>query len=176
VAQLSTLGSTTMHFLEHPSKGRLVAGITIYLLLCVAGCCSLHNPDKLPITFKANDGIRYKLLARVSIEQVIDAENDDARHLHLFNQGLQQHFPDDQKLVDYLQKVDKRYSQMHAARIKELDGIQTDLTQNHGELYLYDSYNSDFDSNYVNTNDPTGAPYTDEGWLILVKGRIYKKY
>ena len=153
----------------------LVAGITIFVL-CVAGCCCLRKPNKLPITIKGNDGIRYKLLAQVSIEQVIGAENDDASHLHLFNQGLQQHFPEDRKLVNYLKNVDKRFSQMHTARIKELDGVQADLAQCHGELYLYDSYNSDFDANYVNTNDPVGAPDTDGGWLILVNGKIYKKY
>jgi hypothetical protein len=126
-------------------------------VICLSGCCSLRNPDKLPTLVRDRNDIRYKLLAHCSIQQKIDAENGDANHLHLFNQGLHRRFPEDRKLVDYLKDADKRFSQMHTARIKELDGVQADLARCHGELYLYESFNSDFDANYVNTNDPVGA-------------------
>jgi hypothetical protein len=145
-------------------------------ILWLAGCCSINNAGKLPILIKGEDGVRYNLLAHYSIQQRIDSETDEDRHLELFIQGLREKFPDDQKLNDYLQPAGKRMHQVNASYIKSLEKIKADLAKSGGELYLYESFDSDFDSHFVNTNNPVGAPYTDEGLLILANGKIYKKY
>jgi hypothetical protein len=146
------------------------------MFLCLAGCCSINNASKLPLVIKGEDGVRYKLLAYYSIQQKIDSETDEDRHLELFIQGLREKFPDDQKLNDYLQPAGKRMHEVNVAYIKELEKIKIDLAKSGGDLYHYESFDSDFDANYVNTNNPVGAPDTDEGLLILAKSKIYKKY
>jgi hypothetical protein len=146
------------------------------MVLCLAGCCSINNASKLPIVIKGEDGVRYKLLAHYSIQQKIDSETDEGRHLELFIQGLREKFPDDQKLNDYLQPVDKRMHEINVSYINRLEETKADLAKSGGELYLYKSFDSDFDANLQNTNNPFGAPYADEGLLILSKGKIYKKY
>jgi hypothetical protein len=145
-------------------------------VICLSGCYSLHNPDKLPAVVRDENGIRYKLLAHYSIQQKIDSETDEGRHLELFIQGLRDKFPDDQKLNDYLRRVSKRMHEINVSYIKRLREVEADLAKSGGELYLYESFNSDFDANYVNTNNPVGAADTDEGLLTLVNGKIYKKY
>ena len=66
--------------------------------------------------------------------------------------------------------------EVNVAYIKELEKIKIDLAKSGGDLYHYESFDSDFDANYVNTNNPVGAPDNDEGLLILAKSKIYKKY
>jgi hypothetical protein len=151
----------------------------ITVILCASGCCTAHNPigftDFKPIYLYGEDGLKYELLAPYSIQQRIDSETDEDRRTGDFIQGLRGKFPADQKLNDYLQSAGKRMHEVNVSYIKVLGGIKADLIKSGGELYLYRSFDSEFDANYANTN-LLGAPYTDEGWSILANGKIYKKF
>jgi hypothetical protein len=130
----------------------------------------VRNPGKLPLFIK-RDGLVYEVIAPYSIQQKIDSEMDEARHLALFIKGLNEKFPNDMPLNNYLNRVGPVMHDRKEAYIKDLNEVKADLSKSGGELYVYKSYRLDnIDTNAIDNT------YVDEGLMILVKGKIYKTY
>jgi hypothetical protein len=164
----------------------LIIASIVTTLLCVIGCCTSHyaggRASYVPICFVGKDGLRYDLLAPYSIQQRIDSETQEDRHLMGFIQSLQEKFPDDKSLKDYLLLVGDRLHKEDISYIDRLGQIKDDLAKSGGELYDYKT----FKNGYVDTNafpgmDVDVIPGMDnrveiDGWLILTNGNIFKKY
>ncbi|HEY3930877.1 MAG TPA: hypothetical protein VGM58_00740 [Verrucomicrobiae bacterium] len=104
---------------------------------------------------------KYLLIDHLSINQKIDVNE------MLYNTppilAVEKKFSNDKELLTYLDQLKNYCKKVYGAYGDKLEGIQEDLKQSGGEFYDYRML------------DKKGKE-VEEGWLILSKGKIFKKY
>lgn len=135
--------------------------IFLVLPLLMASCCSCPTDcipaNKMPYTLN-DGGVKYTLVDHISINQMI--MDDIIRNADSYSAALRRKFPDNRQLLDYLDKKDEVREKNHEATQDYFRNIQTELKTSGGELYDYRIV----------------SKTTEEGWLILSKGKVLKKY
>ncbi len=134
-------------------------------ILCLAGCCSTHCVDCIPLNKMPyaiyDGGNKYLLTDHLSINQKID-DNELLYNAPAIS-GVEKKFPNDKEVLAYLDQLKNYYKKTYGAYDDKLEGIKADLEKSGGEFYEYRML------------DKKGKE-VEEGWLILSKGKIFKKY
>jgi hypothetical protein len=169
-------------------KRHLPFALKSILLVCfagflLAGCCSTHCVDCIPHSkmpyLLYDKGAKYYLTDHVSIDQMIESQIEQDSIQKRWPEILREKFPNDKELLAYLD--------LHEKRLKELDektknrggtyldhlwDMKTDMDQSHGELYYYYLLGK---KGLVDAGNRP-AVEDEEGYLILSKGKVFKKY
>ncbi len=125
-------------------------------------------------------GVKYYLTDHVSIYQMIDDEESKDNIQKWWPEGLRKQFPNDKELMAYLDLREKRLEEIHQkfesqhekTFMDNLWEIKKNLEQRGGELYDYKILGK---KGFMGDGSP-GIEVVDEGWLILSKGKVFKKY
>jgi hypothetical protein len=155
------------------------------LLVCfagflLAGCCSTHCVDCIPhakMPYALYDkGVKYYLTDHVSIDQMMESETEQDFIQKRWPEILRQKFPNDKELLAYLDMRDEKLKEM-SEKAKTtywqfLWDMKADLEQSHGELYYYHLLGK---KGLVDARNRP-AVEDEEGYLILSKGKVFKKY
>lgn len=118
-----------------------------------------------------DSGVRYYLMDHLSIQKMM--EEDRMREIgpaSLIN-TMRKKFPQNQELMAYLNGVEERRKIGYKAGIPILEGIEKDLKNSGGELYEYKILGKKSDM-----GDGTVGVDVENGFLILSKGKVFKKY
>ncbi len=123
--------------------------------------------------------MKYYLTDHVSIYQMIDAEDENDFIIKSWPEALRKKFPNDKELMAYLDLRQKRLEELHKKSesrhetfADSLDDMRDNLERSGGELYYYKILGK----KCVMDNGQPGIEGVEEGWLILTKGSILKKY
>jgi hypothetical protein len=108
-----------------------------------------------------SDGNKYLLVDHLSINQMID--DNELLYNNPAISNVKKKFPNDKELLAYLDQLNNYYKKAYGAYDDKLEGIKANLKQSGGEFYDYRML--DKKGNEV-----------EEGWLILSKGKVFKKY
>jgi hypothetical protein len=151
-------------------KRHLPFALKSILLVCfagflLAGCCSTHCVDCIPqakMPYALYDGgVKYYLTHHDSIDQMIESQNEQDWIQKNWSETLRKKFPNDKELMTYLdlreERIKENTEKTKMTYWKYLYDIKANLEQSGGELYYYHSQ-------------------AEEGWLILSKGKVFKKY
>jgi hypothetical protein len=151
-------------------------------ILSLAGCCSTHCVDCIPqakMPYALYDGgVKYYLTHHDSIDQMIENQEEQDSIQKNWSETLRKKFPNDKELLAYLDLREKRLKELDE-KAKNRDGtyldhlwdIKTDVDQSGGELYYYYLLGK---KSIADDGQPTVE--LEEGWLILSKGKVFKKY
>lgn len=153
---------------------QLVACLCL-IWMAVAGCCSTNCRDyvplyKMPYPLHVN-GATYYIMDHVSIDQLFEANFNRFGNPGVFD-AIKMEFPNDQKLVAYLDQVEKRYHKVFTDQDSYYGKMQSALKRSHGELY---QYVKELGIQSPGEGKQAKLRYED-GWLILANGKIYGKY
>jgi hypothetical protein len=131
----------------------------------LAGCCSTHCVDCIPLSKMPyaiyDGGVKYLLIDHLSINEKI-RENNLLYNSPGFS-GLKKKFPNNRELLAYLDQMDKVHKKIYGEIDDEFWGIKSDLEKSGGEFYDY---------RILGKKDEE----VEEGWLILSRGKVFKKY
>ena len=131
----------------------------------MTGCCSTHYADCVPldkVPYAVYDGRNeYLLVDHASVNQ--EMRDDELLYSDPVISTLRKKFPDDKGLQAYLNQRDTVFKKLASDHDDYLLGIKSDLKDSGGELYDYRMLDKNGDE-------------VEEGWLILSKGKIFKKY
>jgi len=157
------------------------------LLVCfagflLAGCCSTNCVNYIPqakMPYALYDGgVKYYLTHHGSIDQMIDSQELQNSIQKNWSETLRKKFPNDKELLAYLDLREKRLKELDekaknrgGTYMDHLWDMKADLEQSHGELYYYYLLGK---KNVADDGHPTVE--VEEGWLILSKGKAFKKY
>jgi hypothetical protein len=156
------------------------------LLICfsgffLAGCCSTHCVDCIPhskMPYVLYDkGVKYYLTDHLSIYQMIDEQESEDGMQKVWSETLRKKFPNDKELMAYLDLRDKRLKEFHEkaeskheSYMDHLWDMKDNLEQTGGELYYYRILGK---KSVMDDGQP--AVEVEEGWLILSKGKVFKR-
>lgn len=145
-------------------QGPLIAAISILALL--VGCCTSNPPSIL-----RSGGVKYQLLERVYIDREIEKSEMRLKVVDGLVSTLKMKFPDNSELLTYLGEISEKRREPTLGQIKYLRDVREDVVRGRGELYSYRIVKgrARFD------NGQPGLS-VEEGWVVLVKGKVYKKY
>lgn len=148
-------------------------------ILCLAGGCSTPCVDCIPqakMPYELCDkGVKYYLTHHDSIDQMIESENTQDFIQKRWSDTLREKFPNDKELLAYLDLREKQLKERNekgkTTYWQHLWEMKADLEQSQGELYYYHLLGKK-----VVTDDGHPSVEDEEGWLILSKGKVFKKY
>jgi len=146
----------------HPSP--LFAAIAI--LVSIVGCCTSNPPSIL-----FSGGVKYQLLERIYIDREIESWELRIKVSDGLAGTLKKRFPDNRELSAYLDEIGNQRKEPTLQQIKVLKDVKEDVVRSRGELYSYRIVKgrAHFENGQPGLN-------VEEGWVVLAKGKVYKKY
>jgi hypothetical protein len=166
-------------------KRHLPLALKSILIICfagflLAGCCSTHRVDCIPHTkmpYALYDGrVKCYLTDHLSIDQMIESATEQDFIEKRWPEILREKFPGDKELLAYLdlrdEKLKGRSEKGKATYWHFLWDMKADLEQSQGELYYYHLLGK----NVLVDAGNRPAEEEEEGYLILSKGKVFKKY
>jgi hypothetical protein len=151
-------------------------------ILFLAGGCSTSCVDCIPqakMPYALYDkGVKYYLTHHDSIDQMIDSQELQNSIQKNWSDTLRKKFLNDKELLAYLDLREKRLKELDekaknrgGTYLDHLWEMKADLEQSQGEIYYYYLLGKK-----VVMDDGHPSVEEEEGWLILSKGKVFKKY
>ena len=125
--------------------------------------------------YKLSDGgTNYYLTDHVSIDQMREDHSLENLQERAWIDRLKKKFPNDRELMAYLDGRESRLKKFGGLGISEkyLEDMRANLDKSGGELYYYRILGK----KKIMDDETPGEELIDEGYLILSKGKVYKKY
>jgi hypothetical protein len=134
-----------------------------------AGCCTKFNTQTPSVVYSG--GVKYQLQERLCIDQKLEEQERVLRVRDGLLGSLRKRFPDNKELLTYLDKFSDERKTPSEEWLKTLKDIQADVVQSHGVLYSYRIVKEK-----AVFEDGGAGRMVEEGWVVIAKGKIYKKY
>lgn len=136
--------------------------LVVAVMLWASGCCTFHgNEDYENRILRDDAGVRYQLLERASINQMLDGKSEKAFSNQMIFDAIRERVQKDPKLVDELNSMAARFSKSADQTIDYFRAIKDEMRKTGGELYFYKLQI---------------GKETERGLVIVLNGRVIKKY